>query len=476
MIRAREKSGNLRPPIVTVLGHVDHGKTTLLDYISKTNVAQKEVGGITQRIGASVIETKEGKKITFIDTPGHAVFANMRSRGAKVADIAILVVAADDGVKPQSKEALGFIMTANIPYVVAATKVDLPTADAEMVQDQLMKEGVLFEGKGGEVPFVSVSGKTGKGVDELLDVVSLVSEIHEVRGDAEASLEAVVIETGKDKRGPYASLIVRNGTLRLGDTIVTETTTARVRGLFDYLSRSIQEVGPGQPVQILGFSELPTVGSRVWEKGEGALVEATSVRRLVNVDSEKKVFLVVKAGSAGSLEAILDNLPPEVGVIASGVGDVTESDVFAAKAASLSSSNAVNVFCFESKVPSNVIKLAETEGVKIESFKIIYELFERASELVKKGEGEVFGKAEILASFTFDNKKVAGCKVLIGKITKTDKLKLLREGKNVGELKIASMRRGKVDILEAKQGEELGIIFTPQLDFAKGDVLISVEK
>jgi translation initiation factor IF-2 len=258
----------LRPPIVSVLGHVDHGKTTLLDYIRKTSVAEKEVGGITQSTGASKVKTKDGKEITFIDTPGHAAFSNMRSRGAKVADIAILVVAADDGVKPQTKEALEYILSSQIPFIVAATKTDLSSSSVDNVRNQLEKEGVSFEGRGGEIPLVVVSGKTGKGVDDLLEVVGLVAELHEIKGNTNDDLQAVVIETGKDKGGPTVTVVVRNGSLKVGDQVIAETTKAKIRGLFDFKGKSVKSCLPGDSCLILGFSELPPVGSRVWEEQE----------------------------------------------------------------------------------------------------------------------------------------------------------------------------------------------------------------
>lgn len=474
MAKAKEKSQNLplRPPIVSVLGHVDHGKTTLLDYIRKTSFTKKEAGGITQSIGASVVQAKEEKAITFIDTPGHAAFTHMRSRGAKVADIAILVVAADDGVKPQTKEALNHIMVAKIPFIVAATKVDLSSASSNKVREQLEKQGVSFEGRGGEVPFVSVSGKTGKGVDELLEVISLVSELHEIKGDSEGSLDAVVIETGKDKRGPTVTVIIRNGSIKVGDRIVAETTKAKVRGLFDHKGKSTQKVDPGEPALILGFSDLPPVGSRVWgQEQEGEEMVVAKKRSIAKPGGSKEgINVVIKAGSAGSLEAIIDNLPEEVSVISSGVGEVNGSDVFLAK------SGEAIILAFESKVPASVAKLAKTEEVKFQSFEIIYELFEKLEEMLEGGKEKISGAAEIVAIFPYNSKKVAGCKVIKGNISVKDNLILKRNDKELGRAKITSMKKEKSDTNEVKQGEECGIIIAPQLDFDKGDMLISVRK
>ena len=467
-----DKTGSLRPPIVVVLGHVDHGKTTLLDYIRRTNIAQKEAGGITQRIGSSVGITKEGKKITFIDTPGHAAFANMRSGGTKIADVAILVVAADDGVKPQTKEALEYIFSAQIPYIVAATKIDLPSASIDKVRSDLEKEQVLFEGRGGDVPLLAVSGKTGQGIEELLEMINLVSELHEIKGNPEGVLEGVVIETGKDRRGVIISIVVREGTLRVGDQIVTDAQKAKVRGIFDFNEKPVKIIGPGEPALILGFSEAPSVGSKIWRLNEKTLIQKVDEKKkLTEIKlGEGQIATILKAKNAGSLEAIIANLPKEIVVLFSGVGDVNESDVFLAK------SSKAKIFAFESKISGSVKKLAETEDIDIETFNIIYKLFERFDELIKKAQIEILGKAEIIASFPYENKRVAGCRVLTGKISKTDNLRLVRDEKELGQIKVLSIKKGKDNVDLVKQGEECGVLFTPQLDFKIGDVIISVRK
>ena len=461
-----------RPPIVTVLGHVDHGKTTLLDAIRKTSVAVREAGGITQSIGASIATTKEGKKITFIDTPGHAAFGKMRSRGSKVADIAVLVVAAEDGVKPQTLEALQLIKEAEIPFIVAITKIDLPSADVEGAKGQLTKQGVGFEGMGGDTPVLPVSGKTGKGIEELLETISLLAEVTHIGGDPQGGLEAVVVETQKDRRGPLASAVVRNGTLKVGASVLAENVTTKVRGLFDYKGVSVKEALPGEPVQILGFEVLPAVGAKITSfTGEVAeeLPQKPSLPKLKLRKGE--IAAIIKAASTGSLEAVLGNMPPGIVVIDSGVGDIFESDVLLAKASGVG-----RIFAFESGASSAVKKLAQAEGVAIEEFKIIYELFQRLEELIKKGEVEILGKAEIVASFPFNNKKIAGARVISGKITKIDTLTLLRGEKEIGKVKVLSLKKQKQEIAEAKAGEEFGILFEPQLAFAIGDVIVSVRK
>ncbi len=461
----------LRAPIVCVLGHVDHGKTTLLDAIRKSNVAGRETGGITQAIGASTVTTKESKKITFIDTPGHAAFGKMRSRGADVSDIAILVVASDDGVAPQTKEALEIIRGAKIPFIVAITKIDLPSASTESVLGQLEKEGVLFEGRGGDTPYVPVSAKNGEGLEHLLETITLFAEVHGVKGDPAHSLEAVIIETSKDKRGDVASIVVRNGSIKVGGTIYVEGKATKVRGLFDNQGKSIVEVLPGYPAQVIGFEGLPPIGTKVLSETLETMKETIPGEgEKIGKLKEGQIPIFIKAKNEGTLEAILASLPGSIVVINSGVGDVRESDVLLAKA-----SNST-IFAFESAVSTSVSKLAEADSVKIERFEIIYELLQRLEELVKKGQIEILGKAEIIASFPFNNKKVAGCKVLQGRINKTDSLILTRGEKQIGVIKAVSMKKQKQEINEAKAGEEFGILFEPQLDFVIGDVILSVRK
>ncbi len=464
-----------RQPIVTVLGHVDHGKTTLLDVIRKTSEVRKETGGITQSIGASTVMTKEGKKITFIDTPGHAAFAKMRSRGAKLADIAILVVAADDGVKPQTIEAIEYIKKAEIPFIVAITKIDISSASIESVKGQIEKEGVLFEGRGGDIPLILLSAKENKGINELLEMIILVSEVNEIRADEKADLEAIVIETNKDARGLLVSVVVRNGTLSVRDEISVDEISCRVKGLFNKEGKPIKKVLPGEPVLILGFKELPLIGAKVRfateDKESKVAGEGKTLGAKPFAVKEEQVAAVFKTKRAGALEALLSNLPADVVAVSSGVGPINESDVFFAKSA-----GAKHIFGFEVKTSLSVKKLAETEGVKIESFDIIYKLFERLEELLKEGQSEILGKAEIVASFPYNNKKVAGCRVVSGKISIKDVVMLMRKDSEIGKARVISLRKEKKVIQEAKEGEEFGVILGPQLDFEKGDMLLSVKQ
>jgi len=461
-------SANFRPSVIAVLGHVDHGKTTLLDVIRKTNVVSKEAGGITQGIGASMITLKDGKRITFIDTPGHAVFSAMRLRGAKVADIAILVVAADDGVKPQTKEALEMIKNAGVPFVVALTKTDLPSADIESAKLQLEKEGILFEGRGGDVPVVAISAKKEEGIGALLDTISLLAEVVGLKGSVNDPLEAVVIETSKDNRGLLVSAVVKSGKLAVGQTIYTEGIETKVRGLFDFQLKSVKEILPGEPVQILGFDQLPSVGSVISSTKQESSGVALGFQATVR-DRFQKEGLVIsfKAQTKGSLEALTASLPEGVTVTEASVGDVSENDVLMAK------TSGARIFAFESKSSPSIIKLADAEGVKIEKFDIIYKLLDRIGEIIKGGETEILGKAEIIAKFPFNNKKIAGCKVVNGKIKKNDNLILMRGEKELGKIKASSMKKQKLEVKEVGVGEEFGVLFDPQLDFEVGDVVVS---
>ncbi|KKS00745.1 MAG: translation initiation factor IF-2, translation initiation factor IF-2 [Microgenomates group bacterium GW2011_GWC1_41_20] len=465
-----------RPPIVVVLGHVDHGKTTLLDTIRKTNVTAKEAGGITQSIGASKITftsaSGENKSIVFIDTPGHAAFTKMRGRGAKVADIAILVVAQDDGVQPQTKEALEIIKAAGIPFIVAGTKADVAGTNPEVLKGQLEKESVFFEGRGGDIPFISVSAKTNIGLSELLEMITLMADVAELKGDPKGSLEAVVIESGRDKMGTVATVVLRNGNVKVGDIIFAEKVECKVRALFDDKGKSIKEVSPGNPAKVFGFSVVPTVGASITSEPHEAKKEEIKVKGVFDLRRLKddEIPIIIKADNAGSLEAIIASLPPKIVVVGSGVGDVTSSDIIDAK-----TGNAY-VFAFESKIPADITKLAEAEKVKVERFQIIYELLQKLDEILKKGMVEITGHAQVLAIFPFNNQKVAGCKVVDGRISKGDTLILQRSEKEIGKSRVKSIRKQKLEVSSVGPSEEFGAILDPQLDFQIGDMLLSVAK
>jgi len=463
----KDSTEKIRPPIVTVLGHVDHGKTTLLDFIRNTKVATREAGGITQGIGASVVSTKDGKDITFIDTPGHAVFSKMRSSGANASDIAVLVVAANDGMKPQTKEALKYIKEADIPYIVAATKSDLPAANIDKIKSDLLAEGVQFDGEGGDVPLVAVSGKTGEGIEKLLDTIRLLWEVNAT--DSVESFSAFVIESIKGKQGFSASVVVKSGILEVGKTLFCRGKSFKVRGLTGSDMKPVKQIKMGYPAQIIGMTELLDVGLEITEsEKESATDNLPHENKNLRVE-EGELPIIIKAKTQGSLDAISTNIPENVVIVGKSVGDVNDSDIFAAK------SFGALIVVFESKVSGEAKKLSATEKVEIQSFDIIYEVFEYLEKKVKQGQTEILGTAEILAEFPFDGKRVAGIKVSSGKIEKSHNLIVLRGEGEVGSTKITSLKREKKDVDSVTQGQEAGLIFDPYLDFEVGDMIVSFQ-
>lgn len=459
----------LRPPIVTVLGHVDHGKTSILDALRGTNLQSRESGGITQGTSISTIETSSKEKITFIDTPGHALFSKMRERGSKIADIALLVVAADDGVKPQTVEALNFIKMTKIPYIVVFNKIDLASADVPLVQGELMEREVLFEGLGGDVPFIQVSAKKKEGLTALIELINLVSAVNEISGDPEGELLGFVVESNRDKRGDVASVVVKNGSLKIGDHIYCDGRELKVKGLFNNTGSNVKEILPGFGGVVLGFCEMPEVGSKITSVNNKSEKSQAVAENNIKV-LEGQIGIILKASSAGKLEAIKNALPNDVKVLFSGVGEPCDSDIFMAK------SGDGEVVCFELKISGGIQKLADTEDVKVTNFTIIYKLIEYLEQLISDKKRKFSGKAEIMAKFPFNNSFVAGCKILEGKMTSSDQLMLIRGDLELGRARVKSLRRGKEEIAEAKAGEECGILISPQLDFNVGDVLLSATK
>jgi translation initiation factor IF-2 len=474
------KKGKLlsRPPVVAVLGHVDHGKTTLLDKIRKTNVVAKEAGGITQHIGAYQVAYKR-RIITFIDTPGHAAFVKMRARGAEVTDLVVLVVAADEGVKPQTLESLKHIKATKTPYLVAINKIDLPNIIVDKVKKELAKNNILVEGFGGDIVAVPVSAKTGKGIDELLEMILLLAEMSELKADSHASLEAMVIESKLDRaRGPVATILVKNGTLRLRDEIMADKLGAKVKAMLDETKKPVKEAGPGKPVEVLGFKGLPPVGSKIRKTKvveEEVSKPKPTKKAIAKKGKSKKLRVILKADVAGTLEAVLTSLPEEVEVIFSGVGDVNDSDVLLA-----STTNSL-LLGFNIKIPSQIRKLAQTEGVKIKTYRVIYELLEEVEKQALKVleptiDEEILGQAEIVAEFEAKKKRIAGCEVREGRIAKRDRLHLKRGAELVGNCRIKSMKQGKENVEKAKKEEEFGAVLAPSLDFRLGDMLVSFRK
>jgi len=471
-----------RPPIVAVLGHVDHGKTSLISKIYEKDLTKKEFGGISQHIGAYQIKIQNPKhkiqNITFIDTPGHVAFSQMRSRGAKVADLAVLVVAADEGVKPQTLESLKHIQEANIPFLVAANKIDLPNVNLEWLKGNLAENGILVEGWGGNVVFVPVSAKTGGGIDELLEMILLLWEMEEVKSDPEGELEAVVIESRLDsKKGPVATILIRNGSLKVGEEIRTEEVGGKIRAMIDDRGRNVNVAYPGEAVEVLGFSKVPSVGSKIIRGSLEEKLPSSSKPKVFEKEEKegKKIKIILKADTQGTLEAILGSLSQEIKVVFSGVGNTNESDVLLAK------TSEAQIIGFNVRVSGAVEKLAETEGVEIKTYNIIYELLEDLEKKVLKLleptiDEEILGQAKIIAEFIVKNQRVAGCRVEEGEIDKKSLLHLKREGKIIADCQIVSMRVGKEDVEKVKKGEDFGIILSSPVDFKVGDMLISFRK
>ena len=487
-----------RPPVVVVMGHVDHGKTTLLDTIRKTNVAEREKGGITQHIGASVVEVN-GRKITFLDTPGHEAFTSLRARGAQITDIAVLVVAADDGVMPQTIEAINHAKAFNVPIIVAVNKIDKPEADPMKVRRELSEQGLVPEEWGGDTIFVDVSAKTGQNVDQLLEMILLLADILELKANPNKRAKGVIVETKLDrKRGPVATVIVQEGTLKVGDVFVAGTTFGRVRAMFDDKGRQVKEAGPSMPVEVLGFEELPTAGDtlvvvenekkareiaeKMKEKKEKEEKTAQSLKlediyKKIEAGETKELKLIVKADTMGSLEALkkaLEELSTEkvaVRVIHGAVGGITENDVMLAKA-----SDAI-IIGFNTRPDPKARELMEREKVDVRLYSIIYQVIDDVKKALEgllepiKRE-EVLGTAEVRA--TFKIKKVgtvAGCYVLEGKVVRGAKARLVRDGVVVYDGEIESLKRFKDDVQEVSKGYECGVKLKDYNDVKVGDLI-----
>ncbi len=488
-----------RPPIVAVLGHVDHGKTTLLDHIRHSNVAGGEAGGITQHIGAYQVTTSQGP-LTFIDTPGHEAFTAMRARGAEITDIVVLVVAADDGVMPQTVEAINHARAAEVEIVVAVTKVDKPEADSDKVRRQLSKYNIQPEEWGGQHTFCDVSGVTGDGVEHLLEILALHGEMLELKADPEATPQGVVIESRIDRgRGTVATVIVTDGTLKRGMAFVCGTEAGKVRLLSDDRGKTIKAAPPGTPAEVQGFNGVPEAGDplivvkdekrarNIGQLRQNAAREeklkAQQRKTLADFlapgggEEKKKLKLVVKADVAGTVEAVMDSLgrfesdEVEIEIIHSGVGAITENDVQLAAA-----SDAV-VVGFSVRPDSKAQKAAQEQGVELKSFRIIYELIDEVRDLLSgmlspEVREEDQGKAEVRQTFRVPKAGViAGCYVTQGRINRRDFARLVRDGRVVWEGKLESLRRFKDDVREVAEGYECGIGLTKFDDIHIGDII-----
>lgn len=475
-----------RPPVITIMGHVDHGKTSLLDYIRKTRVTAREAGGITQHIGAYQAEF-QGHKLTFIDTPGHAAFNKMRQRGAKITDIIILVVAADDGVKPQTIESIRHIHEAKVPIVVAINKMDVPNADPTLVKSQLVEHGIAVQGFGGDIDAIELSAKTGKGVDTLLENLVLMAELHDYKADPEAPLVAAVIESSLDQRkGTVASVIVQQGTLQPRQDIYTDSAEGRVRLLTNEVASQLQAVLPGSPAEIIGFKTVPIVGEIV--RDANATYEAVEEEEVAvepeqefgdfdfgaMLEDKQKLKLLIKADVSGTLEAITQTLDMDnVELVGSGLGQVTESDIELAEA-----TDAV-IIAFHIKVSNSIKQNAKKVAVKIISYDVIYHLIEDLQKQMLKLmdstiDEVVTGEAEIMQVFEMRGERIAGIKVKTGEIRKIDLLHLKRGDEIIMNPVIKSMMHGKQEIDNIKAKNEGGLTFkNRKLDFRVGDIIIA---
>ncbi len=485
-----------RPPIVTIMGHVDHGKTTLLDYIRHSHVVEGEFGGITQHIGAYQI-THNDNKITFIDTPGHAAFTEMRARGASVTDIVIIIVAADDGVMPQTKEAIDHAKSANVPIIVAVNKIDKPEANPERILTEMVENGITPEEWGGDIPFIRISAHTGEGIDLLLETIETIAEVNEYKANPNRYATGSVIESKLDKNvGGIASFIIQNGTLRIGDPIVVGEHFGKVRTMKNDLGESIVEAGPSTPVEVTGISENPEAGDKFMAfETESKAKEIASKRKNINASKykndvvslddlfkkiesgQREVNVVLKTDVRGSEEAVKNALQKitigdvVVKVIRSGIGTITESDVVLANA-----SNAI-IIGFN-VVPSNITKeIAKEYNVDIRLYTIIYKLVEEM-ELAIQGmldpeyEEKVIGNVEIRKIFKFSKiGNIAGCYVTDGIVKNGASVRVVRDGIIIQEDKISSLQKGKDTVKEMKKGYECGITLDTFNDIKEGDML-----
>jgi len=465
-----------RPPVVAVVGHVDHGKTTLLDFIRKANIAEKEAGGITQSIGAYEIE-HEGEKITFIDTPGHEAFSSMRAHGAAVADLAVLVVAATDGIKPQTKEAIEILKSTNTPFVVALTKIDMENADVENVKNELIQAGVALEGLGGDVSWQAVSGKTGEGVDDLLGLLILTGEVAGLMFDPKGHANGFVIEAQKDsRRGIIAHIVLKNGVLKKGDEIVTKTVSGKIKILENFLGKPVKEILPSSPATIGSFEKMPKSGEEFWADEVDIEVIGTigadapsELKDAVHIESEKesgeKINAILKADSFGSLEALKRVLGSIVEIKDAAVGEISDSDIKLAKA------TGSIVIGFRVKAAGAGKKLADAQNVKIINSDIIYKLEEQIESIDLSEDKKVKGGVlEVLKIFSASqSKQTVGGKVIEGRLGLNAPVHILRGEEIIGKGRIKNLQQGKEDVNEVLTGNECGLVLSTEIKIEEGD-------
>ncbi len=488
-----------RPPVVVVMGHVDHGKSTLLDYIRKTNIVEGEVGGITQRISAYELvhkdEQGENKKITFLDTPGHEAFSKMRERGARIADIAILVVAGDDGVKPQTVEAWKAISAMNLPVIVAINKIDKPDANVEKTKIELAEKEIYLENYGGKIPFVEISAKTGVGIDTLLSLILIVAEMEDWQNIPDEEATGFVIEANLDsKRGIQASLVIKNGTLKNGMMVTVEDSICSARIIENYLGKTITEATASSPVRIFGFDKMPPVGAefKSFNNKKDAQECIKSCKASIPEDKKsahgiltgdgvgKIIPIMIKADSSGSLEALEKEIAKiksdgaEFRIISKGVGSVSESDIKCI----VDCGNAIMIG-FNVKTDGSALDLAETRGITISNFNIIYKVTEWLTEEIEKRRPrvetvETTGKVKIIRAFSrTKERQILGGKVTEGRIALNSIVKILRRDFEIGRGKIVNLEKGKIKTSIVEEGSEFGMMIESKIEIAAGDVIES---
>ncbi len=474
-------SEKLRPPIVVVLGHVDHGKSSILQAIKDLKITEREAGGITQHIGAYEIEEK-GKKITFIDTPGHEAFCAMRLRGVCSADVAVLVIAADEGIKKQTKEVIKNIKETNIPFVVAINKIDKPGADVGKIKRQLLESEIYLETMGGKIPFVEVSASTKKGVEHLLEVILLVAEMEEFKADVDCSAQGVVIESHLDSnKGPFATLIVQKGILKKEDFLATESVVGKVKNLEDFQGKLIQEALPSMPVGVLGFEAVPQAGEsfkvfRTVEEAREGIKEKEKEEDFVGGD-KKLLPLIIRTDVLGSVEAIIhmiDQIPQEkvkARILKAEPGEVDQSDI---KTAMLTGAKILSFRTKESKIARD---LAQREGVKILKFDVIYELTQAFENVLRKMvEPEIIktatGRIKILEVFKNEkNRQIVGGKVIHGTVKRGSKVTVLRGEEEIGGGKINALQQNKKEVDFVSKGSECGVLYEGDALIQRGDII-----
>lgn len=484
MIKEKKENLTVRPPVVVVLGHVDHGKSSILEAIKDLKITEKESGGITQHIGAYEIE-HQGKKITFIDTPGHEAFFQMRSRGARAADIAVLVVDGAEGVKDQTKEAITHIKKTGIPMIVAINKMDKPQANPAKVKGELSKSDILVEGLGGDVPCVEVSAVTRKGIDQLLEIILLVAEMEELKGDISKPGQGLIVESYLDgQRGPTATLILEDGSLKKGDVIGASSTLGKIRILEDFQGKAIKKALPSMPVVVIGFEKVPLVGEEfkkypTLEDASEFIEKKEKIKKgAVLIDENQRVLnVILKADVLGSLEAVegvLENIPQEkviLRILKSEVGEISESDIKLARVSK------ARILGFRVKANPQVSMMADRENIKIMAFDVIYSLVEGVrgvmERLVKsKTVKTELGKLKVLIVFkTEKDRQVIGCKVLSGEVTKGVLIEVFHNEEAVGKGKLIGLQVQKKNVDRVKRGKECGILYKGNVKIEEGDIL-----